>query len=208
MIGNRTLVLEQLLTTGGGWQDQFGGVLHGLKLLQTSDGFNQNPQVRWLPEYLFTDPEYQSCHILYYTGITRVAKSILEEIVQGMFLNSHSHLKLLSEMKEHALELFDVIQEGSFEKYGKLVLKSWEQNKALDAGTNPPSVESIIHRIKDWALGYKLPGAGGGGYLYMVAKDPEAASKIRQELTLHPVNANARLVEMSLSKKGLQISRS
>lgn len=52
MIGNRTLVLEQLLTTGGGWQDQFGGVLHGLKLLQTSDGFNQNPQVRWLPEYL------------------------------------------------------------------------------------------------------------------------------------------------------------
>lgn len=208
MIGNRTLVLEQLLTTGGGWQDQFGGVLHGLKLLQTSDGFNQNPQVRWLPEYLFTDPEYQSCHILYYTGITRVAKSILEEIVQGMFLNSHSHLKLLSEMKEHALELFDVIQEGSFEKYGKLVLKSWEQNKVLDAGTNPPSVESIIHRIKDWALGYKLPGAGGGGYLYMVAKDPEAASRIRQELTLHPVNANARLVEMSLSKKGLQISRS
>ena len=34
-IGRRTLVLEQLLTTGGGWQDQFGGVLGGVKLLQT-----------------------------------------------------------------------------------------------------------------------------------------------------------------------------
>lgn len=208
MIGYRTLILEQLLTTGGGWQDQFGGVLHGLKLLQTNEGFRQYPQVRWLPEFLFTDPEYQSCHVLYYTGITRVAKSILEEIVQGMFLNSHRHLELLSEMKEHALALFDAIQEGDFEEYGKLVLKSWEQNKALDKGTNPPSVEAIIHRIKDWTLGYKLPGAGGGGYLYMVAKDPEAASRIRQELTLHPVNANARLVEMSLSEKGLQISRS
>lgn len=51
-IGNRTLILEQLLTTGGGWQDQYGGVLHGLKLLQTGEGFHQNPSVRWLPEYL------------------------------------------------------------------------------------------------------------------------------------------------------------
>lgn len=207
-ISNRTLILEQLLTTGGGWQDQFGGVLHGLKLLQTSEGFCQIPQVRWLPEYLFTDLEYQSCHILYYTGVTRVAKNILEEIVQGMFLNSHAHLEILSKMKQHALDVFDTIQEGNFEKYGKLVLKSWEQNKALDSGINPSSIEAIINRIKDWSLGYKLPGAGGGGYLYIVAKDPDAASRIRQELTINPVNANARLVEMSLSKKGLQISRS
>ena len=67
-IGNRTLILEQLLTTGGGWQDQYGGVLHGLKLLQTGEGFHQNPSVRWLPEYLFTESEYRACHLLYYTG--------------------------------------------------------------------------------------------------------------------------------------------
>ncbi len=104
-IGNRTLILEQLLTTGGGWQDQYGGVLHGLKLLQTNEGFNQSPLVRWLPEYLFTDPEYRPCHLLYYTGITRTAKDILSEIVRGMFLNSEAHLGLLSEMKAHALDM-------------------------------------------------------------------------------------------------------
>ena len=48
-IGHRTLVLEQLLTTGGGWQDQFGGLLHGIKLLQTKRGFSQTPTVRWMP---------------------------------------------------------------------------------------------------------------------------------------------------------------
>ena len=53
-ICNRTLVLEQLLTTGGGWQDQYGGVLPGVKLLQTSSGFDQNATVRWLPDTLFT----------------------------------------------------------------------------------------------------------------------------------------------------------
>ena len=86
-IGRRTLVLEQLLTTGGGWQDQFGGVLGGVKLLQTQRGFDQNPLVRWLPDSLFTQPEYAQCHLLYYTGITRTAKTILAEIVRRMFLN-------------------------------------------------------------------------------------------------------------------------
>ena len=207
-IGNRTLILEQLLTTGGGWQDQYGGVLHGVKLLQTCEGFNQSPVVRWLPEYLFTDPAYRACHLLYYTGITRTAKGILAEIVRGMFLNSGTHLQLLSEMKAHALDLFETIQRGDFETYGKLVGKTWTQNKALDAGTNPPAIEQIIRLIHPYALGYKLPGAGGGGYLYIVAKDPEAAARIRQLLTTTPPNANARFVEMGLSGQGLQISRS
>lgn len=207
-IGYRTLILEQLLTTGGGWQDQYGGVLHGLKLLQTGEGFNQNPSVRWLPEYLFTDPQYQGCHLLYYTGITRTAKNILAEIVQGMFLNSATHLRLLAEMKTHALDMFEAIQCGNFETYGKLIAKTWEQKKALDSGTNPPAVEALITQIKEYALGYKLPGAGGGGYLYIVAKDPDAALQIRRQLTASPHNPNARFVEMSLSDKGLQISRS
>lgn len=207
-IGNRTLILEQLLTTGGGWQDQYGGVLHGLKLLQTSEGFNQNPQVRWLPEYLFTDPAYQVCHLLYYTGITRTAKDILAEIVRGMFLNSGTHLQLLAEMKAHALDMYEAIQRGDFSVYGNLVGKTWEQNKALDPGTNPPAVEKIISLIKDYAIGYKLPGAGGGGYLYIVAKDPEAALKIRKVLSDYQLNDSARFVEMNLSDKGLQISRS
>ncbi len=207
-IGNRTVILEQLLTTGGGWQDPYGGILHGLKLLQTSEGFQQYPRVSWLPEYMFTDAAYQSCHLLYYTGITRTAKDILAEIVQGMFLNSQKHLSLLGEMKAHAFDMYKAIQNGNFSLYGQLVRKTWEQNKALDSGTNPPVIEAIINRIKDYCLGYKLPGAGGGGYLYMVAKDPEAATRIRNMLTADTGHPNARFVEMNLSTKGLQISRS
>ena len=207
-IGNRTLILEQLLTTGGGWQDQYGGVLRGVKLLQTTAGMNQSPLVRWLPDYLFTGADYQKCHLLYYTGITRTAKGILAEIVRGMFLNSTEHLMLLGRMKAHALDLYDAIQRGNFDEMGRLVGKTWEQNKRLDAGTNPPEVEAIIRQIHDYCLGYKLPGAGGGGYLYMVAKSPEAAARIRSILTQNPPNACARFVDMTLSDKGFQVSRS
>ena len=205
---NRTLILEQLLTTGGGWQDQYGGVLRGVKLLQTHAGMDQSPLVRWLPDYLFTGGEYQKCHLLYYTGITRTAKGILAEIVRSMFLNSTEHLSILGGMKGHALDLYEAIQCGNFDEMGRLVGKSWKLNQALDPGTNPEAVEAVIRRIDDYCLGYKLPGAGGGGYLYMVAKDPEAAIRIRSILTQNPPNSCARFVDMTLSDKGLQISRS
>ena len=207
-ICRRTLALEQLLTTGGGWQDQYGGVLQGIKLLQTEPGFTQQPLVRWLPEHLFTHPEYRDCHLLYYTGITRTAKGILAEIVRSMFLNSSLHLGLLEEMKIHALDMAEAIQRNDFNSFGALVGKTWLQKKALDSGTNPPAVEEIINQIKDFTLGYKLPGAGGGGYLYMIAKDPQAALRIREILTQHAPNPRARFVEMSLSDKGFQVSRS
>ncbi len=207
-IGRRTLMLEQLLTTGGGWQDQFGGLLPGVKLLQTARGMVQSPEVRYLPSELFTQTEYSACHLLYYTGITRTAKTILAEIVRRMFLNDNAEVALLREMKAHALEMFDAIQRVDFERMGHLVRKTWTQNQLLDSGTNPPQIQAITSLIDDLCLGYKLPGAGGGGYLYMVAKDVEAAARIRHILNENRQNDKARFVEMSLCSKGLQVSRS
>ena len=207
-IGRRTLMLEQMLTTGGGWQDQFGGVFGGVKLLQTGKGFDQSPQVRWLPDDIWTQPEYKACHLLYYTGITRTAKQILAEIVRRMFLNHNEELRLLREMKAHTMVMYEAIQRNDFQQMGELVRKTWQQNQSLDSGTNPLAVAALTDLIDDLCLGYKLPGAGGGGYLYMIAKDPEAAVRIKQILTEHRINKNARFVEMSLSTTGLQISRS
>lgn len=207
-IGRRTLVLEQLLTTGGGWQDQYGGLLHGAKLLTTERGFMQTPQVRWMPTTIFTQPEYRACHLLYYTGIRRTAKTILAEIVRGMFLNKGDELRLLREMKQHSLDMYEAIQSNHFKQMGQLIGKTWQQNMQLDSGTNPVGVQQLTDIIDDLCLGYKLPGAGGGGYLYMVAKDPEAAALIKQRLLQNPQNPNARFVDMSISDTGLQVSRS
>lgn len=207
-IGNRTLILEQMLTTGGGWQDQYGGVLQGVKLLQTAPGWKQEPAVKWMPDYIFRNEEYAKCHLLYYTGITRTAKGILAEIVKGMFLNSEKHLRILDAMKGHALEMYDAIIRNDFDGMGRLVRKTWQQNMALDSGTNPEAVRRMTAMIDDLCLGYKLPGAGGGGYLYMVAEDQEAAARIKRILNENRMNDKARFVDMRLSDRGLEVSRS
>jgi galactokinase/mevalonate kinase-like predicted kinase len=204
----RTLALEQMLTSGGGWQDQFGAALHGVKLLTTAPGIIQAPQGKWLPEHMLAGAFSQGLILLYYTGITRIAKSILQDIVRGMFLNHNPHLALLDELGRHAERTSELIQTADWDGLCAAIDRSWQLNQQLDAGTNPPETQDILRRIRDWTAGAKLLGAGGGGYLMIAAKDAAAAKAIRQELTARPPNPQARFVTPELSSTGLQITRS
>jgi galactokinase/mevalonate kinase-like predicted kinase len=207
-IAYRTLILEQMLTTGGGWQDQYGGIFEGVKLLETGPGILQKPSVKWLPGQLFSNRETREMILLYYTGVTRVARDILGEIVKGMFLNSARHLGIFSEMQEHARDTFETMLRNDYEGLAGKVALSWELNQRLDEGTNPPAIREIIRGIDDYLLGYKLLGAGGGGYLLMFAKSAGAAVKVRKALSSRPPNTKARFVDFTVSGTGFQVSRS
>lgn len=207
-IAHRTLILEQMLTTGGGWQDQYGGIFPGIKLIQSVPGLQNNVSINWLPDSLFTRSEYRGNWLLYYTGITRVAKNILAEIVRGMFLNEGKRLQVLDAIKQHAYNTFEAIQQCNFELTGKMIQRSWHLNNQLDSGTNTPEIQKVIQLIQDFTYGFKLLGAGGGGYLLMCAKDETAARRIVEILGKNPPNSRARFVDMTISQTGLQVSRS
>jgi galactokinase/mevalonate kinase-like predicted kinase len=204
----RTLAMEQMLTTGGGWQDQAGAIFGGIKLIETDASPAQIPNVRWLPTTLFASGEANATILLYYTGLTRLAKSILQEIVRGMFLNSPGHLRILSKIGQNAERCFNAIQRCDRTALEACIQNSWQLNQALDAGTNTPEIAAVLDRIAPWLSGCKLLGAGGGGFLLMLAKDETAAARIRHELTTRPPNARARFVRMNLSETGLELTRS
>lgn len=207
-VAHRTLILEQMLTTGGGWQDQYGGILPGIKLLETAPGMQEQMGIRWLPDLLLTQSPYQQNWLLYYTGITRVAKNILGEIVRGMFLNQGARLRILDAIKDHAFETYEAIQQCDYEKTARMIKRSWELNKALDPGTTTDQVSAIVRQVDDLTIGHKLLGAGGGGYLLMCAKDETAAARIKEKLSGNPLNGKARFVNMELNNQGLEVSRS
>jgi galactokinase/mevalonate kinase-like predicted kinase len=204
----RTLALEQLLTTGGGWQDQAGGLFRGIKLVETGPGQSQKPALRWLPDTLFGRDYANKTLLLYYTGLTRLAKNILREIVRGIFLNSPSHLRTIEEIGANAARAGDALQRCDYLELTRVIEQSWRLNQQLDAGTNTPEVQSILDSVKPHLAAAKLLGAGGGGYLLMFARDEDAAREIRRTLLAHPPNAGARFVDFSLSETGLQVTRS
>lgn len=199
--------MEQLLTSGGGWQDQVGGVFPGIKLVQTAPGLEQMPVSRWLPGRFFQGPQ-KARMLLYYTGITRVAHDILGEIVRGIFLNAKGRLDTVNGIARNADFCHDAIQRDDFDAFVEAVERSWTLNKQLDPGTNPPAVQKIFEDAKDDLAAGKLTGAGGGGYLFMIANDADSALRIRQRLEQNPPNAGARFVDFSLSETGLQVTRS
>jgi galactokinase/mevalonate kinase-like predicted kinase len=137
-----------------------------------------------------------------------VAHNILGEIVRGIFLNDARRLSILEDIGYAADFAADVIQKRSWDGLCEAVRRSWSLNQALDAGTNPPPVQAILESIKPWSSGHKLLGAGGGGYLMILANTETDGHRIRHALTQQPPNPRARFVDVSLSETGLQITRS
>ena len=204
----RTLALEQMLTTGGGWQDQAGAIFREVKLIETAAGLAQKPVIGWLPHHLFGHEYANRSILLYYTGITRLAKNILAEIVRGLFLNSPSHLGIIADIGANANFAAAAIQKCDYGMLLAAIRNSWTLNQRLDSGTNPPEVQAILDSVRDYLGAAKLLGAGGGGYLLLFGKDETAAARIKQHLTQHPPNPRARFVDFSLSATGLQLTRS
>ncbi len=204
----RTMILEQLLTSGGGWQDQVGGISGGIKLIETQPGLFQQPVLRWLPDAGFKDQCADRSIQLYYTGLTRIAHGILGEIVRGLFLNQAEHLSVIRAIGHNARFTADAIQRNDLDGLREGVRRSWVLNQRLDSGTNPPAVQAILDTIHHWNPACKLLGAGGGGYLLIMAPDAESGHAIRAELLHHPPNPRARFVELEVSPRGMEVSRS
>jgi galactokinase/mevalonate kinase-like predicted kinase len=204
----RTLALEQMLTTGGGWQDQAGALYRGLKLVETKPGLVQHPELRWLPGDLFGPGFANELVLLYYTGLTRLAKGILIEIVRRVLLNSTADLETIRAIGDNALLTSEAIQRCDYGMLLEAVRNSWDLNQRLDSGTNPPQVKQLLAGIEDYLGATKLLGAGGGGFLLLFAKDEQAAARIKRDLAARPPNRLARFVDFTLSSLGTQTTKS
>jgi fucokinase len=201
------LRLEQALTTGGGWQDQIGGSVGGLKLITTSPGLVPQATIRYVPADIVDSQRGEGHVLLYYTGITRLAKNILEQVV-GRYLDRtpetlHS-LRCVAALARHCAE---AIGRRDYREFGQAVQEAWELNKRLDPNSSTEEIEILLDRVRPHIYGAKLAGAGGGGFLLMVCRSAEDASQVRRLLESRPPNLRARFFDFAISHEGLAVSR-
>lgn len=203
----QVLQMEQMLTTGGGWQDQIGGVAGGVKYTVSTPGLRPDISVYQLDPWLFEAREALDRYTLYYTGITRLAKNILQDVVDGF--NSMSPASLFTVRRIGALA--DAAREAfslrDIDRFSKVVDESWKQNKLIHSSTTNPEIEEMLGSVTGKYESMKLLGAGGGGYGFFVSKSSEQADRLRNGLEeWGAANSGARLVDLSLNTTGLEVT--
>lgn len=172
------LALEQILTTGGGWQDQVGGILPGIKLVTSGPGVPQKLSAeRVLPD----DATLRALHerlVLVYVGHRRLAKNILRTIMARYLARDEDVVRILARIQEIALAMRDALLAGDLDAFGTLMQEHWELNKRLDPNSTNRHVEAVLAAAAPHAAGFKMVGAGGGGFAEILARDAGAAPHI------------------------------
>jgi len=200
------LQLEQELTTGGGWQDQIGGVVDGVKVIRTEPGLIADPQIHFVPGDVLDPEANHGQTVLYYTGLRRLAKNILSEVVGHYLDRDRASIKTLRDLHAYPPVMAEAMARKSIAEFGGLIDYAWSLNKRLDPECTTPVIEDILSRVGSRIFGAKLLGAGAGGFLLMVCRSLEDAAAVRRMLEAEPPNARARFFDYSISREGLVVT--
>ncbi len=167
---NSVLAIEQLMSTGGGWQDQIGGFVPGIKLITSDIGIKQQLKIEKLEIPKNTLSELGERLALVYTGQRRLARNLLREVV-GKYIGSDPvALEVLSDIQALARDMRDALVNSDIDKFCELLNLHWEKSKRLDMGCTNTCIDQILYSIEDLTDARMICGAGGGGFLQVVMK--------------------------------------
>lgn len=200
------LQLEQELTTGGGWQDQIGGVIDGVKIITTDPGMIPDPYIHHVSSDLLDPSNNKGQTLLYYTGIRRLAKNILQYVVANYLDRDRSAMTVLRQLHSHPPMIAETLSIKNIKKFGEMIDIAWNLNKTLDPDSTTDKIEEVLARVKPHIYGAKLLGAGGGGFLLIVSRSTKDAERIRRILESDPPNDKARFFDYGISREGLVVT--
>ena len=176
------LSMEQLMSTGGGWQDQVGGLTPGIKMITTVPGIDQVIQVKPVVLKEETLKELQERFALIYTGQRRLARNLLRDVVGGYIGNRKESLDALHRMKRVAVLMQFELEQGNIDAFADLLNQHWELSIQLDKGSTNTCIQQIFMACEDLIDGKFISGAGGGGFLQVILKKGVTKADLRERL--------------------------
>jgi len=167
----KALEQEQLMGTGGGWQDQIGGVVPGIKLTTTEPGYIQKFNIKPIKLTPQFKEKINNRLALIYTGQRRLAKNLLRSIMNKVVYNDPETIDTINKIKETSKEMTKVLQEENIDKFAELLNKHWELSRKIDKGCTNTIINQIFVACDDLIIGKMICGAGGGGFLQVILKE-------------------------------------
>ena len=165
-----------------GKQDQYAAAFGGLNFIR----FHQDGEVSVSPIVMQPETYQRLQHnlMMFYTGDVRSANAILAE--QKKNISAEDKVRNLRKMCILAEEMKLALEHNDLSSFGRLLNDGWELKRTLASGISNPAIDKAYETaMKNGALGGKLLGAGGGGFLLFFC-EPDKQEQLRVALKLRP----------------------
>jgi len=171
---------RNILAKHVGKQDEYASAFGGLNFISF------HPDGRTVVEPLDLDEavmrELQSNLMLFFTGSSHDSWNILQEQEKSTRTHASSTLEALHEVKALAFQMRKALQAGELHEFGKLLNEGWESKRRFSKRVSTPRIEQLMAlALENGALGGKITGAGGGGFLLFYC-EPEYQPAVRAAL--------------------------
>lgn len=156
-----------------GKQDQYMAAFGGLTKLEIAKSGNVRATRLCLPRELLDTLEHNI--LLFYTGTARDSAKILEQQNHAAERGVGGVLSCLRQIKDIGVEICDSIVRGDLHRFGQLLDVHWQVKKRLSTGVTNPQIDSWYQLARrNGAIGGKISGAGGGGFLMLYCEQNRA----------------------------------
>jgi D-glycero-alpha-D-manno-heptose-7-phosphate kinase len=168
---------QDILKENVGCQDQVITATGGLSRVDFSPDDNIRTTPIILPPKRLSD--FQDHILLYFTGFSRIASEVVKEQLRRMPDNKPEMLR----MREMVGEAVNILTgEGSLGEFGRLLDEGWQLKRRLSPKVSSEAIDDIYEAARSaGALGGKLLGAGGGGFMILFAR-PSEQPRIKEKL--------------------------
>jgi len=203
----QTLLLEQRLSTGGGWQDQIGGIIGGVKSTVTAAGVPQRPVIESLA---LSDTQYAALEdrlVVYYSGQQRLARDILRRVMGRWLAREPVAVRLTTQLKQSAAALRTALLQSRWSSVAREITRYWQIKTELYPGSTTPTIDVLLMEMAPHYQAAGLAGAGGGGFVYFFCGDARQAKKLRAALAEHSSRPGSMgtVYETRINRVGLQV---
>ena len=198
IIYSQVFLAEQLMTTGGGWQDQVGGLNPGLKLFYSYPGTNQKIVVEDIKLKRETADELNDRFALIFSGQRRLARNVLREEMNQCIRNDEIAMKSVERIREICMLMKHQLIKGNIDAFGRYLSEQFELVKLLDKGASNTCIEYIFEICDDLIDGKSICGAGGGGFLQVILKKGITKKQLQERIDSEFLDCGVKVWDCSI----------
>ncbi|CAH3175669.1 unnamed protein product, partial [Porites lobata] len=199
------MIVEQMLTTGGGWQDNAGGLVPGFKMTRSQASLPLKVEVEPLKLSQATVDAVTKRLLCLFSGKPRLAKNLLQDVVRNWYARFPHITENADNLITNAEEAVEALKTGNVEKLGACMNCYRKQKCVMAPGTEPDAIRDMMEALDPFVLGQTLTGAGGGGFLVLITKEPNMADKIRAVIEEKKASDEFIFYDVSVDWDGLTV---